>query len=297
MLGEHAPNGRSRRPDPGDKQPLTVQWHRLRLKEHPPTAGDDRPTTMCCSAFPWSVYSKAGMDFRTRLLRTLRAVAPVLHEPGVLVAGSEVPNLLEPDARSSLVVSQDVDIAIPVHRHAAVKARLHEVRGLTRSYEEPSVWLPTDTDLIEVNFIGMDSLGEHAGETYVVEDDELPLLVFGQLSLLRPGKTLIIDDLRIPLPRPSGLILEKLLTDRSGEKGDRDLLVALALVLVCEAKDLTEIEVMYEALPPEHRYAARSALSTLSLLEARPSMPDPAPHRAGIARLLARLEKRDQTRE
>ena len=72
------------------------------------------------------------MDFRTRLLRTLRAIAPVLQEPGVLVAGSEVPNLLEPDARSSLVVSQDVDIAVPIDRHAAVKMRLHEVRGLAR---------------------------------------------------------------------------------------------------------------------------------------------------------------------
>jgi len=237
------------------------------------------------------------MEFRTRLLRTLRAVAPVLQVPGVLVAGSEVPNLLEPDARSSLVVSQDVDIAIPVHRHAAVKERLHEVRGLTRSDEEPSVWLPADADLIEVNFIGMDTRGERAGETYVFEDEELPLLVFGQLSLLRPGKTLTIDDLRIPLPRPSGLLLEKLLTDRGGEKGDRDLLVALALLLVCEANDLAEIEVTYRALPPEQRYAARSGLSTLSLLEVRPSMPDPTPHRAGIAGLLARLEKQDQTRE
>ena len=107
----------------------------------------------------------------------------------------------------------------------------------------------------------------------------------------------LIDDLRIPLPRPSGLLLEKLLTDRGGEKGDRDLLVALALLLVCEANDLAEIEVTYRALPPEQRYAARSGLSTLSLLEVRPSMPDPTPHRAGIAGLLARLEKQDQTRE
>ena len=72
------------------------------------------------------------MDFRTRLLRTLRAVAPILQEPGVLVAGSQVPNLLEPDVRSSLVVSQDVAIAVPIDRHAAVKMRLHEVRGLAR---------------------------------------------------------------------------------------------------------------------------------------------------------------------
>jgi hypothetical protein len=54
------------------------------------------------------------VSFRTKLLATLREIEPVLVEPGVLVAGSEVPNLLEPGAASSLVVSQDVDIAVPV---------------------------------------------------------------------------------------------------------------------------------------------------------------------------------------
>lgn len=207
-----------------------------------------------------------------------------------MVAGSEVPNLLEPDARSSLVVSQDVDIAVPVDRHAAVKARLHELRGLARSGEEPSVWLPTVPDLIEVNFIGRDEHGSRAGETYIFEDDELPLLVFGQLSLLRQGKTITIEDLSIPLPRPAGLILEKLLTDRSGEKGDRDLLVALALLLVSEEHDFREVETLYRGLSPELRYTARSGLSTLSLLERTPSMPDPTPHRLLVAKLLGRLE-------
>jgi hypothetical protein len=236
------------------------------------------------------------MDFRTRLLRTLRAVAPVLAEPGVLVAGSEVPNLLEPDARSTLVVSQDVDIAVPVDRHAAVKARLHDVRGLARSEDEPSVWLPQESALIEVNFIGWDARGARAGETYVFEDDELPLLVFGHLSLLRPGRTLTIDNLPIPLPRPAGLMLEKLLTDRSGEKGDRDLLVALALLLVSEADDLIEIEAQYHGLSPELRYAVRSGLSTLSLMEPRRDMPDPTLHRALVAELLARLEGTESNR-
>jgi hypothetical protein len=231
------------------------------------------------------------MDFRTRLLRTLRAVAPILDQPGILVAGSEVPNLLEPDARSTLVVSKNVDIAVPIDCHAAVKKRLHEVRGLARSAEEPSVWLPTEAGLLEVNFIGWDAHGTRTGETYVFEDDELPLLVFGQLSLLRPGKTLKVEDLSIPLPRPAGLIIEKLLTDRSGEKGDRDLLVALALLLVSEAHDLTEIEATYQGLSPELRYTVRSGLSTLSLLEPRLSMPDPTLHRILVAELLERLEK------
>ena len=117
------------------------------------------------------------LDFRSRLLRTLRAVEPILGVPGVLVVGSEVPNLLEPDARSSLVVSQDVDIAVPVASHADVKARLPQLHGLSPSREEPSVWLPAGDDMIEVNFIGMDPDSDRSGETYVLEDRELPLLV------------------------------------------------------------------------------------------------------------------------
>ena len=213
-----------------------------------------------------------------------------------MVAGSEVPNLLEPDARSTLVVSQDVDIAVPVDRHAAVKKRLGEVDGLARSEEEPSVWLPKNADLIEVNFIGCDARSARAGETYVFEDAELPLLVFGHLSLLRPGRMLTIESVSIPLPRPAGLLLEKLLTDRSGEKGDRDLLVALALLLVSEESDLTEVEAQYRDLTPDLRYAVRSGLSTLSLLEPRLHMPDPTRHRLLVADLLSRLEGTESNR-
>jgi hypothetical protein len=235
-------------------------------------------------------------DFRSRLVRTLRAVEPVLREKGVLIAGSEVPNLLEPAARSTLIVSKDLDIAVPVERHAAVKARLRELRGLRRSEEEPSVWLPLEAELLEVNFIGMDTRAERAGETYVLEDSELPLLVFAQLSLLRPGKPLDIEGLAVPVPRPAGLLLEKLLTDRSGEKGDRDLLVALALVLVSKPSDLTELETLYRGLSAELRFAARSGLSALSLLEPRVQMPDPTPHRALLAGLMSRLENTEPER-
>ena len=108
------------------------------------------------------------LDFRSRLLRTLRAVEPILGVPGVLVVGSEVPNLLEPNARSSLVVSQDVDIAVPVASHADVKARLPRLHGLSPSREEPSVWLPAGDNMIEVNFIGMDPNSDRSGETYVL---------------------------------------------------------------------------------------------------------------------------------
>jgi hypothetical protein len=223
-------------------------------------------------------------------LRTLHAIEPILKEPGILIAGSEVPNLLEPGAGATLVVSQDVDIAVPVERHDAVKAALHRVEGLARSSEEPSVWLPGSSELLEVNFIGMESAGVRAGETYVFEDSELPLLVFGNLSLLRPGKILAVEGLSVPLPRPAGLIVEKLITDRSGEKGDRDLLVALALLIVSTSEDRRELKTLYRDLPPELRYAARSGLSTLSLLEPRAQMPDPVPHRHVVAALMADLE-------
>jgi hypothetical protein len=228
-------------------------------------------------------------DFKTRLLNTLRALQPVLGEPGVLVAGSEVPNLLQPDAASTLVVSQDVDVAVSVRAVTAIKERLRGIEGLAPSRDEPSVWLPTAPGLLEANFIGMDD--RRPGETYVREDPELPLLVFGHLSWLRPGKVLELGSLRVPLPRPAGLILEKLVTDRSGEKGDRDLLVALGLLVTCDDGDLREMAQLYRDLQPEDRYAVRSGLSTLSLLAPRPQMPDPVPHRGLIARILAALEQ------
>lgn len=78
--------------------------------------------------------------FRERLLATLRAVEAVLDVDGVLVAGSEVPNLLEFDAASTLVVSQNVDLAIPVAVHEEVKARLTRITRLSPSADEPSVW-------------------------------------------------------------------------------------------------------------------------------------------------------------
>jgi hypothetical protein len=231
------------------------------------------------------------VSFRERLLATLRAVRSVLDEPGIMVAGSQVPNLLEPGARSSLVVSQDVDIVVPVEKHESVRHRLARVDELEPSREEPSVWLPKHAGIIEVNFIGIDTA--RPGETYVFEHTELPLLVFGNLSLLRLGSRVEVDGLVIPLPRPAGLLAEKLLTDRSGEKGDRDLLVVMGLLLVAQPADVDELELIYRTLPPEQRYTMRSNLSVLSLLEARTEMPDPVPHRAHLAQLMARLEKAD----
>ncbi len=61
------------------------------------------------------------VTFRDKLIGTLRALGPVFEEPGLLVVGSEVPNLLQAGAASTLVVSQDVGIGVPVDSLDAFK--------------------------------------------------------------------------------------------------------------------------------------------------------------------------------
>lgn len=232
------------------------------------------------------------MTFRERLIATLHALRPIFEVEGVLVAGSEVPNLLERAAAATLVVSQDVDIAIPVQKHAEVKARLGRLEGLVPSAEEPSVWVPTGPERLEVNFIGFDPTESDPTGVRVLEDDVLPLMVFGPLSFLRRGRDVDVGGgLRVPVPRSAGLLLEKLVTDRSGSKGDRDVLVALGLLLVAEPEDLDELARTFRALPEELRHATRSNLTMLSLLGRAPGMPDPTAHRARVAALLARLDR------
>jgi hypothetical protein len=232
--------------------------------------------------------------FRDRLLATLRAAEPVLRVPGVLVVGSEVPNLLEPGAAATLVVSQDVDLAIPVDVHELVKESLEHIVGLEPSPDEPSVWVPRAgrTDLIELNFLGLDPAIVDPMDSYEKPDDRLPLMVFGPLSLLSPGDLLEIDGLHVPMPRPDGLVVEKLVTDRSGEKGDRDLLVVAGLLPHMSEDEIGHVIALIRGLAPELRHAVRSNLTILSLLETRPSMPDPRVVREVIARLLDQLEER-----
>lgn len=234
------------------------------------------------------------MTFRDRLLRTLFELRPVLDEPGVLIVGSEVPNLLQPNAASTLVVSQDVDLAVPVDRVEHVKRRLRQLRDLVPSAEEPSVFVPTSSALIEANFLGLDTRLRDASETYVLEDPELPLMVFGPLGLLRPGPIVEAQGLRLPLPRPSDLMVEKLLTDRTGEKGARDLLVVAGLLSTCTSADLDELIAVMRSLSLESRHAVRSGLTVLSLIEGRPGMPDPAAVRDQVSRLLSRIEALDE---
>lgn len=217
----------------------------------------------------------------------MRAARPVLEAQGVLVVGSEVPNLLEPGAAATLVVSQNLDVGVPVDRHAPVKQRLGGLHEF-----EPSDDAPSSPDLLELNFVGMDPAQDPA-KAYVLEDDRLPLLVFGALSLVSPGAEIQIQETRVVLPRPAGLVLEKLITDRTGEKGERDLLVALGLLATSGPDDLEELEHAYRRLRPELRHAVRSNLTILSLLGPRAGMPDPRPRRADVAALLRRLEAGD----
>ncbi len=229
------------------------------------------------------------MVFRDRLLATIRAARPVLEAEGVVVVGSEVPNLLEPDAAATLVVSQDLDLGVLVEHHAAVKARLPELRDFEPSADEPSVWTPRSPELLELNFLGMDPKQE-PDDAYVFDDDRLPLLVFGALSLISAGDELRIAEVRVRLPRPAGVLLEKLITDRTGEKGERDLLVALGLLTVADPADLADLERAYGRLRPELQHTVRSSLTILSLLAPRAGMPDPRPRREDVAALLRRLE-------
>jgi hypothetical protein len=230
------------------------------------------------------------VTFRDKLIGTLRLLRPILEEPGVLIVGSEVPNLLQPDAASTLVVSQDVDIGVPVSRVKAIKTRLQEIEGLSPSPDEPSVYVPTSQLLIEANFLGLDSRIREPGETYVLEDADLPLMVFGPLGLLRSGPVVDVDGLRIPLPRLADLMVEKLLTDRTGEKGVRDLLVVAGMLASTGIDDLNELVVVARGLSAESRHAVCSSLTLLSLLDTSPGMPDPSPYRHQVTQLLARIE-------
>jgi hypothetical protein len=124
----------------------------------------------------------------------------------------------------------------------------------------------------------------------VYEDPDLPLMVFGPLGLLRPGPVVEVAGLRVPLPRPADLMIEKLLTDRSGEKGARDLLVVAGLLAGATESDLEELASVARALRGDARHAIRSGLTVLSLMDPLPHMPDPGAVRDQVNRLLGRLE-------
>ena len=237
------------------------------------------------------------MDFRTRLIRTLEAAEALLKVPGVIVIGSVVPNLLQAEGAPALVISEDVDLGVPISRHHELREALDRLQDFEASSTEPSVWLPRREELIEVNLVGMVTSQEKISDVWILEDPDLPLLVFGTLSLLQPGRIVEIENLRVPLAEPAGLFLEKLLTERSQHKGARDLLVAAALMQVMSNEDWKFVEAHYLCLPKDLAHHIRSNLSILSLMEGVKGMPDPAQQRTMIAELLSRLEELETERQ
>lgn len=207
------------------------------------------------------------------------------------MVGSEVPNLMQPGAASTLVVSLDLDIGVPVHRLDEVKERLTHLRdaGFAPSADEPSVWVSQDAGHLELNFVGIDPGIRDAADTYVLEDSLLPLMVFGPLGFVRRGRSVDVDGIAVPIPEPSGLALEKLVTDRSGDKGDRDLLVALGLLGLMSDEEISELVQRVGTLSPDLVYAVRTNLTLLSLLKRRRGMPDPVAGRELVNELLTRL--------
>lgn len=230
------------------------------------------------------------MLFRDRVLASLTSMRPVLEVPGVMVGGSQVPNLLEPDAASTLIVSQDVDLIVPVTSHREVIKALDRIHDYTPSSDEPSVWIPNDSTRLEINFIGMDREIRESSDSYMIDDTVLPLLVFGLLSHLQEGRAIDVDGLEVQLPRPAGLFIEKLRSERSGLKGERDLLVALGLLGLMSGTDLEECLELIRALNVEQRNSILVNLTVLSLMKAIPGMPDPVEGRADVAALIRRLE-------
>lgn len=102
-----------------------------------------------------------------------------------MVGGSQVPNLLQPDAAATLVVSHDVDLVVPVAAHRQVRDALARVTGYQPSAAEPSVWLPDDPQRLEINFIGRDPSMRETADSYVLEDTML-LGNLAVLSLMQP---------------------------------------------------------------------------------------------------------------
>ena len=125
------------------------------------------------------------------------------------------------------------------------------------------------------------------------ESDPYTLLQCGSADCSRTcakARCSEVGDLRVRLPRPAGLLIEKLLTERSGLKGERDLLVALGLLQVSSQEDLEDFVGIFAGLTSEQRGAVVSNLTVLSLMKPLPEMPDPAAGREAVAGLIKRLE-------
>ncbi len=68
------------------------------------------------------------------------------------------------------------------------------------------------------------------------------------------------------------------------------------LLLISSPADTDEMVDAFRGLAADLRHAVTANLATLSLLEARPGMPDPAPHRQKVSALRGRLEREEGSR-
>ncbi len=229
------------------------------------------------------------MEFAERLLMTIKDISDLFID-GVIVIGSEAPNLFSFYEKSPVIVSKDIDLGVDVKAHNGLKEKITGLQTFKISEDEPSVLTPLGPQL-EVNIVGIDRRLTDISESYVLEDSRLPMMVLGNLSLIEPGQVINIAGINVPMPKKAGLLLEKLLTERSGIKGERDLLVALALLLIINEQEKTEFLMSYGKLDPELRQQILTNLTLLSALPPHHAMPDPRPCRQMIFEFIQRIEK------
>ena len=74
-------------------------------------------------------------------------------------------------------------------------------------------------------------------------------------------------------------------------KGERDLLVALGLLMHCGESDVAEVTELFQQLPGDARATLFANLAVLSLMRPLPAMPDPVRGRDLVEALLARLRE------
>ncbi|MEW5692344.1 MAG: hypothetical protein AB1765_03500 [Candidatus Hydrogenedentota bacterium] len=208
---------------------------------------------------------KNTISFRTKLLNTLKILKDIL--PHTIIIGSEVPNLIRINKKVDLFVSEDIDVGIPVLKFKIIKSG---IKRLLKKYyvsrDEPSILCPKTNELLEINFLGIDKNLDDLDDVYIFRDGLVSFIVFGTLSLIK-GKKVSINGMKVILAEPASLLVEKLLTERSHIKGERDIIVAgLLLEVIDIKKEMKHILAMINALNKDKRYLIQDNLSTLILI-------------------------------
>ncbi|MBE7439598.1 MAG: hypothetical protein HS115_14165 [Spirochaetales bacterium] len=198
-------------------------------------------------------------------MNTLRDLRPVADQ--VIVIGSEVPNLSRIHSGADLFVSQDIDLAVPIENLERTDEQIPMLfEHYRQSSDEPSILLPRDDARLEINFLGVDFRSQDLDDISLHRGRHISFLAFGTLTLIKPVD-LTIEKHRFRVAEHRSLFLEKILTERSSIKGERDLYVA-ALVFK-EIQSPQEIIHMREdilALDSERKFFASDNLASLILM-------------------------------